>query len=92
LLIERKDWLLNNPVASGIGVLSYSLYLWQQPFAVGRHHSGVVSLLMLIACALASYFIVEAPMMKLGAAKRPKATAWRLQTSSCISGQDELQA
>ena len=33
LLIERKDWLLNNRVASAIGILSYSLYLWQQPFA-----------------------------------------------------------
>ena len=92
LLIERKDWLLNNPIASAIGVLSYSLYLWQQPFAIGQHHSVVVSLLMLIACALASYFIVEAPMMKVGATKRPKAAGWRLQPSPCTSNQDELRA
>ena len=34
LLIERADWVLNNSVIATIGVLSYSLYLWQQPFAV----------------------------------------------------------
>ena len=92
LLIERRDWFLNNPVASGIGVLSYSLYLWQQPFAVGRHYSVVVSVLMMIVCALASYFIVEAPMMRLGAATRPKAAGWRLPPSPCTSSQDELRA
>jgi peptidoglycan/LPS O-acetylase OafA/YrhL len=82
LLIERRDWIFNNPVASGLGVLSYSLYLWQQPFAVGHHHSLPVSMLMLTGCALASYFIVERPMIKLGAAwKRPKANTWQLQAS-----------
>ena len=47
LLIERRDRILNNPVASVIGVLSYSLYLWQQPFTVGDKRSTVQSLLML---------------------------------------------
>jgi len=66
LLIERQDWILNNPVASGIGVLSYSLYLWQ-PVALGHGHSTVVALLMLAVCAVASYALVEKPMLKLGA-------------------------
>jgi len=67
LLIERQDWVLNNPVASAIGVLSYSLYLWQQPFTVAHKHRTVVALLMLTGCAVASYLLVEKPMLKLGA-------------------------
>lgn len=67
LLIERQDWILNNPVASGIGVLSYSLYLWQQAFTVGHKHSTVLVLIMLVGCAVASYTLVEKPMLKLGA-------------------------
>ena len=38
LLIERSDRILNNPVAYTIGALSYSLYLWQQPFT--ENHNG----------------------------------------------------
>lgn len=67
LLIERQDWILNNPVASAIGVLSYSLYLWQQPFTPEHRHSIIVALLMLAGCAIASYVLVEKPMLKLGA-------------------------
>jgi len=67
LLIERKDWIFNNPVTSVIGVLSYSLYLWQQPFSLGNKHSTVLALLMLAGCAVASYTLVEKPMLKLGA-------------------------
>ena len=67
LLVERQDWLFNNPVACGIGVLSYSLYLWQQPFIAHRTHSVLLALLMLTACAVASYFLVERPMLQLGA-------------------------
>ncbi len=67
LMIERRDWLFNNPVASTIGVLSYSLYLWQQAFIVGDKHSIPVALLLLTACAVASYVLIEKPMLKLGA-------------------------
>jgi len=67
LLIERQDWILNNPVASVIGVLSYSLYLWQQPFTPERKHSIILTLLMVAGCAVASYVLIEKPMLKLGA-------------------------
>ncbi len=60
LLIERRDWIFNNPVASAIGVLSYSLYLWQQPFTVEPRHSVVMILLLLAACATASLPLREA--------------------------------
>lgn len=67
LLIERQDWIFNNPVPSALGVLSYSLYLSQQPFAPEHKHSIIVALLMLACCAVASYLLVEKPMLKLGA-------------------------
>src|ERR1019366_9155988 len=44
LLIERRDWIFNNPVASAIGVLSYSLYLWQHAFTLEKQHSALASL------------------------------------------------
>ncbi len=74
IVIERRDWIFNNPVASTIGVLSYSLYLWQQPFLADRKHSTVVAMLMIAGCAVASYLLVEKPMLKLGAklAGRPR--------------------
>ena len=76
LLVERRDWILNNPVAITIGVLSYSLYLWQAPFVGGGKHSNLVALVMLSACAVASYLLVEKPMLKLGASfnKRSRLT------------------
>ena len=66
LLVQRRDRILNNPVAYAIGVLSYSLYLWQEPFTSESKHSIVVSLLMLSTCAVASYFLVEKPMLRAG--------------------------
>ena len=66
MLIQREDWILNNRVVSTVGVLSYSLYLWQQPFTrEGR--PAVAGLLMLSACAIASYLLVEKPMLQWGA-------------------------
>lgn len=72
LLVERQDWILNNPVASTIGVLSYSLYLWQQAFTVGHKYSPVAAVLMLGSCAVASYLLIERPMLKLGASLKSR--------------------
>ncbi|AZO74948.1 MAG: acyltransferase [Mesorhizobium sp.] len=47
-----------------LGLWSYSLYLWQQPFYKFVYDRGVTPLPMLaavFACALASYYIVEKP-------------------------------
>jgi peptidoglycan/LPS O-acetylase OafA/YrhL len=64
LLIERGDWVLNNRLAWTIGALSYSLYLWQEPFAM--HGRPALSVLALAGCAIGSYFLVEQPMLKVG--------------------------
>jgi peptidoglycan/LPS O-acetylase OafA/YrhL len=66
LAIEREDWILNNQVAVGIGTLSYSLYLWQQPFMVEHIFPVPWSLAMIFACALGSYVLVERPAITIG--------------------------
>ncbi len=63
--VERRDYILNNTVAQTIGVLSYSLYLWQEPFTVGRSPSLALAA-GLVAFTCLSYAFVEAPMLKLG--------------------------
>jgi peptidoglycan/LPS O-acetylase OafA/YrhL len=51
------------------GTLSYSLYLWQQPFLNHNAHAGVtvwpVNLFLAIGCALGSYYLVERPFMAI---------------------------
>ncbi len=52
-----------------VGLLSYSLYLWQQPF-LNRHSDAIwctfpVNLLCVAGMALASYYLVEKPMLRL---------------------------
>ena len=53
----------------GIGVLSYSLYLWQQPFlweggqvVLGRWPTNII---IAVLVALASYRVVERPFLKI---------------------------
>ncbi|MGH8145762.1 MAG: acyltransferase family protein [Rhodanobacteraceae bacterium] len=51
-----------SPVAA-LGVLSYSLYLWQQPF-LNRHSDAWINafpqnIAIALLCALLSYFVVE---------------------------------
>lgn len=56
--------LLNVGIVRHIGVISYGLYLWQQPFTEpGRF--GPLSLLLILACAETSYFLVERPSFQL---------------------------
>jgi peptidoglycan/LPS O-acetylase OafA/YrhL len=73
--------LLNLPTVVYIGVLSYSLYLWQQPFSslygegsnLTLYLSGhwrllanpVARVAALSLCTLLSYYLVERPMLRL---------------------------
>jgi len=67
-VVQRRDWILNNPLASTIGALSYSLYLWQQPFTVGHKGSVLVNMLALCGFAALSHGLIEKPVIRLGAA------------------------
>jgi peptidoglycan/LPS O-acetylase OafA/YrhL len=60
-----------------IGRLSYSLYIWQQlwlmgswrvsrPFPLGPFQELPLNLIATFACAIASYYVVEQPLLRLG--------------------------
>jgi peptidoglycan/LPS O-acetylase OafA/YrhL len=64
---RRFGRLLNAGPIAFIGTISYSLYLWQQPF-INRHATHWINgfpqnVLLAAACAVASYFLVERPVL-----------------------------
>lgn len=70
-----------------IGRISYSLYLWQQMFFVGHFYghfplgwfeSTPLRFVALGAAAMASYHLLERPMMRLGRRLAPPATEGRI--------------
>jgi peptidoglycan/LPS O-acetylase OafA/YrhL len=76
--VERSDSFLNNRVTNFVGVLSYSLYLWQQPF-LNRHSDAwwtmfPTNVLIVFACAMASYYFVERPFLGMFRSGRVSAT------------------
>lgn len=77
--MERADGFLNNRVTSVLGVLSYSLYLWQQPF-LNRNSQGwwaafPLNLLLAIGCAVVSYYVVEKPFLGMYRVVHEKSSA-----------------
>jgi peptidoglycan/LPS O-acetylase OafA/YrhL len=67
--------LLETPLLRWIGRLSYSLYLWQQlflvPHDIPRVPLGILqqwpwNLAAVFLCATASYYLIEAPMIRFG--------------------------
>jgi peptidoglycan/LPS O-acetylase OafA/YrhL len=72
--------LLNSRPLVTLGTLSYSLYLWQQPF-LNPHNMGwacgwPVNLCFAVVAAAASHYCIEAPFLRLkdrvsGAGQRP---------------------
>lgn len=77
ILIHRsiyysRDWigyLLNWKPIAFVGVLSYSLYLWQQLFLDGKSSAWACAfpqnLIFAVAAALGSFFLLEKPLLKL---------------------------
>ncbi len=59
--------LLNTSVMQRIGVLSYSIYLWQQPWLDAARPGPLtafpINLLLTTACATASYYLIETPAL-----------------------------
>lgn len=60
---------LNSRTMTFLGAISYSIYLWQQPFLNPYVNSPFtrfpLNLIGLAACALASYYVVELPSFAL---------------------------
>jgi len=69
--VERKDPVLNSRPLVWIGLLSYSLYLWQQPFIVmdGPFKILGVRLCLTVVMAYVSYRLVEQPMLRFRSPK-----------------------
>jgi len=57
--------VLNARVMRHLGVISYSLYLWQQMFTGPRAFWFPFNLLVVLACAEASFYLVERPAFRL---------------------------
>lgn len=71
-LVVDDDWLaglLNMRWLTWIGSISYSLYLWQQPFLAPAElqlvHNFPMALGLSLAFAVGSYHLVERPFLKL---------------------------
>jgi peptidoglycan/LPS O-acetylase OafA/YrhL len=71
--------ILNQPVIRHIGVLSYSLYLWQQMFMMHQLHFYWVGYICAFLAAETSFWLVERPSLRLRtrlesrASRRPRA-------------------
>jgi peptidoglycan/LPS O-acetylase OafA/YrhL len=65
--IERRDKILNSGPIVWSGLLSYSLYLWQQPFLVfdGPLNFLSVRIVAAIAAAYISYRFIEQPALSV---------------------------
>ena len=61
--------LLNTKTFAAIGVLSYSIYLWQQPFLASHQivwwAAIPMGLILTLLAALASYYLIERPFLAL---------------------------
>jgi peptidoglycan/LPS O-acetylase OafA/YrhL len=68
--------MLNSAPFRAVGVLSYSLYLWQQPFLdsdIGSAPALILRLLAVAACSVASFFLIEQPFQRLRSRVSPTA-------------------
>lgn len=73
---DRMGRVLNWKPIVTVGVLSYSLYLWQQPF-LNRTSSAWISafpenIVLAIVAAVASYVLLERPLMNMRQRLRPE--------------------
>jgi peptidoglycan/LPS O-acetylase OafA/YrhL len=59
--------ILNTPVVRHIGVISYSLYLWQSIIIVEAGQFFPWTLVAILACAEFSYWVIERPSLRLRA-------------------------
>lgn len=83
----RGSWyqVLNSKAFNYIGVLSYSIYLWQQLFVLKRNwwvSDFPQNLILIFLAALFSHYIIEKPFLKLKEKFAPKKSQLPAQTAS----------
>jgi peptidoglycan/LPS O-acetylase OafA/YrhL len=84
---EPAGRILNTRVLSATGVLSYSIYLWQQPFLASHHVAWwtrlPTSLVLTVVAATVSYVLIERPFLALrGALQRRARVAPQLSSTT----------
>jgi peptidoglycan/LPS O-acetylase OafA/YrhL len=57
--------ILNTPILRHVGVVSYSVYLWQNVFIGEASRYSPLNLVAILACAELSYWAVERPFLRL---------------------------
>ncbi len=84
-VVQTPYRILNWGPIVWLGQISYSLYLWQQPFCANpRMRSGYL-VIAAIACACVSYYCIERPMLRVRERRRRVAVeikAPRLEASA----------
>jgi len=75
-VMARRYAFLNAVPVVWVGTISYSLYLWQQPFlnrwSAAWWTTFPVNLLLAVLAAAASYYLVEKPFLNLRERRSPK--------------------
>lgn len=87
--------ILEFPLLRFVGKISYSIYLWQQLFFTGDHASAgwplnllqsrPWSIILVIALATGSFYLIEKPFIRLGHRLAPPATPGRVELMSAPS-------
>lgn len=64
-VVQNPYRVLNCLPAIWLGRISYSLYLWQQPFCADPKLQSAYLTFFAVLCAASSYYLVEKPMLRL---------------------------
>ncbi len=62
-VVRRPYWFLNCGPVVWLGQISYSLYLWQEPFCPNPRFRPLPAITFAIAAACISYYLVERPAL-----------------------------
>lgn len=88
--------LLNTPIVVWVGTLSYSLYIWQMPFAHPRAPSWVTTfpqnLILAFLAAVISFYLVEQPVLRIRARRTRPRHAFGLPGTVAIASAPEVKA
>jgi len=93
--IVAKYWILNTRIAIWIGALSYSLYLWQQPFLNRTSNAWYAAfpanLSLVFGAAVLSYYFIERPLLRLREERRRRALGDELSWARKSTHNDKVR-
>jgi peptidoglycan/LPS O-acetylase OafA/YrhL len=74
-VVQTPYRVLNWGPVVWLGQISYSLYLWQEPFCADRHMRSGYLVFAAVACACLSYYLIERPMLRVRERRSGRATS-----------------